>query len=59
MIIIHIADLFVSNHKLIDRGVKMIQNELGITKEEALTLLEAHKNVRAAINFFNESKKNQ
>ena len=53
------VDMQLSNHKLIDRGVKMIQNELGITKEEALTLLETHKNVRAAINFFNESKKNQ
>ena len=53
------VDMQLSNHKLIDRGVKMIQNELGISKEEALTLLEAHKNVRAAINFFNESKKNQ
>ena len=53
------VDMQLSNHKLIDRGVKMIQKELGISKEEALTLLEAHKNVRAAINFFNESKTNQ
>ena len=53
------VDMQLSNHKLIARGVKMIQNELGISKEEALTLLDTHKNVRAAINFFNESKKNQ
>ena len=53
------VDMQLSNHKLIDRGVKMIQNELKISKEEALTLLNANKNVRAAINYFNESKKNQ
>ena len=53
------VDMQLSNHKLIDRGVKMIHHELGISKEEALTLLDTHKNVRAAINFFNESKKNQ
>ena len=29
-------DMQLSNHKLIDRGVKMIQNELSISKEEAL-----------------------
>ena len=53
------VDMQLSNHKLIDRGVKMIQNELKISKDEALTLLNVHKNVRAAINYFNESKKNQ
>lgn len=53
------VDMQLSNHKLIDRGIKMIQNELKISKDEALTLLNVHKNVRAAINYFNESKKNQ
>lgn len=53
------VDMQLSNHKLIDRGIKMIQNELGIRKEEALILLNTHKNVRTAINHFNESKKNQ
>lgn len=53
------VDMQLSNNKLIDRGIKMIQNELGIPKKEALTLLDTHKNVRTAINHYHESKKNQ
>jgi len=43
------VDMQLSNNKLIDRGVRMIMDELKITKEEAQMLLEKHKNVRNAI----------
>ncbi|OIQ16636.1 MAG: N-acetylmuramic acid 6-phosphate etherase [Flavobacterium sp. MedPE-SWcel] len=43
------VDMQLSNHKLVDRGVRMIMDELNITREEATILLEKHKNVRNAI----------
>ena len=44
------VDVQLSNNKLVDRGVKMLMTELNISKQEARTLLEKHKNVRNAIN---------
>ncbi len=44
------VDMQLSNNKLVDRGVNMIMTELNISKQEARTLLEKHKNVRNAIN---------
>lgn len=46
------VDMQLSNHKLIDRGVRMIMDELNIPQEEAQTLLDTHKNVRKAIESF-------
>ena len=43
------VDMQLSNHKLVDRGVRMIMDELKITRDEASSLLEEHKNVRKAI----------
>lgn len=43
------VDMQLSNDKLIDRGVKMIMNELKVSKEEATQLLTKHKNVRKSI----------
>jgi len=43
------VDMQLSNNKLVDRGVKMLMNELGINEEEASKLLDEHKSVRAAI----------
>lgn len=42
-------DMQLSNHKLVDRGVRMIMGELNIPREEAESLLHEHKNVRKAI----------
>lgn len=42
-------DMQLSNNKLVDRGHKMLVKELGINLEEAMNLLEKHKNVRTAI----------
>ena len=44
------VDMQLRNHKLVDRGIRMLINELNISKAEAKKLLETHQNVRAAIN---------
>lgn len=42
-------DMQLSNQKLVERGVKIIMNELNIAEREAQKLLDKHKNVREAI----------
>ncbi|SRX55582.1 N-acetylmuramic acid 6-phosphate etherase [Aequorivita sp. CIP111184] len=46
------VDMQLSNNKLVDRGIRMIMEELNISETEAQILLEKHKNVRNAINNF-------
>lgn len=43
------VDMQLSNNKLVDRGVKMVQNELNISYEIAEELLKKHGSVRKAI----------
>ena len=43
------VDMQLSNNKLVDRGVKMIMDELNISEEEASKLLEEHQSVRKSI----------
>lgn len=43
------VDMQLSNHKLVNRGVKMLINELGISEKEAIKLLETHQSVRQSI----------
>jgi N-acetylmuramic acid 6-phosphate etherase len=43
------VDMQLTNDKLIDRGVKMIMDELQIDRSEAEQLLEKHGSVRAAV----------
>lgn len=43
------VDMQLSNHKLVDRGVRMIMDELNIPQEQAQELLEKYKSVRKAI----------
>lgn len=43
------VDMQLSNSKLVDRGVRMIMEELTIDREEALKLLQQYGNVRDAI----------
>ncbi|MDO6597143.1 N-acetylmuramic acid 6-phosphate etherase [Oceanihabitans sp. 2_MG-2023] len=43
------VDMQLSNNKLVDRGIRMIKQELNITKGLASKLLNKHKSVRAAI----------
>lgn len=47
------VDMQLSNNKLVERGTKMLMTELNIQKPEAEKLLQKHKNVRNAINSFN------
>ncbi len=47
------VDMQLSNNKLIDRGVKMIQDSLTISYEEAEQLLKIHGSVRKAIDSVN------
>lgn len=44
------VDMQLSNNKLVDRGTKMIMEELNVSAEIADKLLSTHKNVRLAIN---------
>lgn len=43
------VDMQLTNNKLVDRGVKMIMNETGISYEEAKQLLSLHGSVRKAV----------
>lgn len=46
------VDMQLSNHKLVDRGVRMIMDEIKVSQEEASALLQEHKNVRKAIDAY-------
>ncbi|WP_205503488.1 N-acetylmuramic acid 6-phosphate etherase [Rufibacter psychrotolerans] len=43
------VDMQLTNHKLVDRGTRMIMEELNISEAKAKELLELHGSVRAAI----------
>ena len=43
------VDMQLSNDKLVERGVKMLMNQLNISAKEAKQLLEKYKNVRTSI----------
>lgn len=47
------VDMQLSNNKLVERGTKMIMEELKLSQPDAEALLLKHNNVRAAINFYN------
>ena len=51
------VDMQLSNNKLVDRGTRMLMDELQITEPLASELLLKHKNVRNAINHFNNGDK--
>jgi len=46
------VDMQLSNNKLVDRGTRMIMDELEIKEDEASFLLKNHGNVRKAINAY-------
>lgn len=43
------VDMQLSNKKLVQRGIKMIVEESGVSQEEAAKLLDEHKSVRASL----------
>lgn len=51
------VDMQLSNHKLVNRGLKMLMDELNISEEKANQLLETHQNVRQSIIYYtNENR---
>lgn len=48
------VDMQLSNIKLVDRGTKMLMDELNISEEKASKLLSKYKNVRTAIINYND-----
>ena len=50
------VDMQLSNNKLVDRGTRMIMDEISVTYEEANQLLAAHGSVRNAVDFYLNSK---
>jgi len=50
------VDMQLSNNKLVERGTKMIMNELQIDESLANKLLQKYGNVRNAINNYHHEK---
>lgn len=50
------VDMQLSNDKLVDRGIRMIQSEIPVDSQEAAQLLKNHGSVRAAIIAYHGSK---
>lgn len=50
------VDMQLSNDKLVDRGVRMIMDETGISYDLAASLLHEHGSVRKAVDFFQAKK---
>ncbi|UOB17203.1 N-acetylmuramic acid 6-phosphate etherase [Abyssalbus ytuae] len=51
------VDMMLSNNKLVDRGIRMLVEELKISPTKAVELLTEYKNVRKAIIAYNEKNK--
>lgn len=50
------VDMQLSNHKLVDRGTRMIMSEIDIPYELAEELLKTHGSVRKVVEFFKENR---
>ena len=50
------VDMQLSNDKLIDRGIKMIMDEISVSYETGEKLLQDHGSVRKAVDYFNSQK---
>ena len=50
------VDMQLSNEKLVDRGTRMLMDELKLTRPEAAALLKKFGSVRAAINAYTNGK---
>ncbi len=51
------VDMQLSNHKLVERGTRMLMEELQLTKPEAAALLQKYGSVRAAIEAYRNGEK--
>lgn len=50
------VDMQLSNTKLVERGIKMIVEETGVSESEAQVLLNNHKSVRKAVENYNKQQ---
>jgi N-acetylmuramic acid 6-phosphate etherase len=50
------VDMQLSNHKLVDRGVKMVMSEPGVDEATASKLLKEQGSVRKAVDFYQNNK---
>jgi N-acetylmuramic acid 6-phosphate etherase len=50
------VDMQLSNDKLIDRGIRMLMEEIPVTYEIGAKLLDEYKSVRKAVDFFNSKR---
>jgi N-acetylmuramic acid 6-phosphate etherase len=50
------VDMQLSNHKLVDRGARMVAEETGVSMQEAQALLLEHGSVRKAVDYFKQIK---
>lgn len=48
------VDMQLSNHKLVDRGARMVAEETGVSIPEARALLLEHGSVRKAVDYFKQ-----
>jgi len=48
------VDMQLTNHKLVDRGMRMIMQEIGVDEETATQLLNEHGSVRKAVDAFSK-----
>ena len=53
------VNMQLTNKKLVDRGTRMIVDELGLSYEQAHNLLLLHGNVKAAVDSYREKMENQ
>jgi N-acetylmuramic acid 6-phosphate etherase len=50
------VDMQLSNHKLVDRGARMVAEETGVSMSKAQELLLEHGSVRKAVEYFKQIK---
>lgn len=50
------VDMQLTNHKLVDRGIRMIMHELNISEKQASQQLKVHGSVRKAIDNWNKEQ---
>jgi N-acetylmuramic acid 6-phosphate etherase len=50
------VDMQLSNHKLVDRGARMVAEETGVSMSEAQKLLLEHGSVRKAVEYYKQIK---
>jgi len=46
------VDMQLSNHKLVNRGTRMVMDETGLNEEEAAGLLKQYGSVRSAVDHY-------